>query len=619
MCGIVGIKTNLGVDELTHRVDEMRDTLIHRGPNSFGSWVDQDERIAFGHRRLSIIDLSPQGHQPMVSSSGRYVITFNGEIYNFQQLKVELEKIGHGFRGGSDTEVILAAIEEWGLDKAVLQLLGMFAFAIWDKKDKKTFLVRDRIGKKPLYYYADNVSWAFASELKALVKSNVFTPIISKSSLSLYMRYGYIPETNSIYEKVFKVQPGSIVELGSCGLEPKTRMYWDIKSIAEKGQQDPMNKSMDEIVDDIDTILSSSVKLRMVSDVPLGAFLSGGIDSSLIAALMQKQSMTPIKTYTIGFKDPRYNEAKHAKEISQFLGTDHHEMYIDGQDLLDVLPSLSKIVDEPLADISILPTYLVSKLAVQDVTVVLSGDGGDELFCGYGHYFKGDKAWQQSRKLHFMGRSIGQWVSGHNFGAGKMARAGALVSATNQEELCTALLSQWQQPNRTVIGGTNLDLEGNMTLEKGMLVDIKNYMMLRDMKRYLVDDILHKVDRATMSVSLEARAPLLDHRLIEYAWSLPIDMKQNKFKGKLPLRALLKNYVPEALYDRPKQGFGVPISAWLREDLKDWSADLLFSDKSQDYFHNKAIKKLWNDHISGKYDRGVYLWNILLFLQWMES
>lgn len=621
MCGIVGLKINLSTNELSQRVDNMRDTLTHRGPNSYGSWVNEDEGLAFGHRRLSIIDLSSLGHQPMTSSTGRYTITFNGEIYNYKLLKPELENKGHLFNGGSDTEVLLASIEEWGLNSAVSRLVGMFAFALWDNYKKKTYLVRDRIGKKPLYYLVHNNSWAFASELKALIRSDIISHNISRPSLSLYMRYGYFPESNSIYENVYKVPPGCIVELDNLSAKPITKKYWDIENIAFSGQTTPFNKTMIEIVDDIDNILTDAVNIRMASDVPLGAFLSGGIDSSLIVALMQKQSMAPVKTYTIGFKDPKYNEAKHALQTAKHLGTDHNELYIDAKDLLNVLPSLSSIVDEPLADISILPTFLVSKLAANDVTVVLSGDGGDELFCGYEHYLKGKNAWYQSRSMHYLLSSLGHILSNYNYGSGKTARAGALVAASNFDELSTALLSQWQQPMRIVISKSDHDLNQNITHnnKKAQFHDIRNHMMLRDMKHYLVNDILHKVDRATMAVSLEARAPILDHRLIEYAWSIPLFMKHNGLKGKLPLRTILKNYVPEKLFERPKQGFGVPISAWLRRELKDWSTDLLFSKTSQEYFHQKAIKKLWIEHISGKYDRGAYLWNILVFLQWMES
>lgn len=618
MCGIAGIKLKVSLDELDRRLVDMRDSMHHRGPNSYGNWLDKEQGLAFGHRRLSIIELSPLGHQPMVSNSGRYVITFNGEIYNYRTLKKELEGLGFQFKGGSDTEVILASIEAWGLDQAVIRLVGMFAFGLRDQHNKVTYLVRDRIGKKPLYYCVKGDNWAFASELKALSKSKLLDFKISSVSLSLYMRYGYIPETHAIYEDVHKVPPGGIVELKD-NAAPVSRLYWDLVQIAVHGQQHLSNNSLEDISNEVEDILHDAVALRMISDVPLGAFLSGGIDSSLIVALMQNKSSKPIKTFTIGFKDPKFNEAIYAKEMAHYLGTDHHELYIDAQDLLNVLPSLPLLVDEPFADISILPTHLVSKLAVDDVTVVLTGDGGDELFCGYTHYGNAAKAWKLSRPLHFLGGAVlGKALSGVNFGAGKLARAGALIAATNQEQLCTALISQWQQPARTVLRGTNHDRDINITQQKELSSDIRNYMMLRDMKRYLVDDILHKVDRASMSVSLEARAPILDHRLIEYAWHLPIAMKNDGIKGKLPLRAILKKYVPEHLYERPKQGFGVPISSWLRNDLKAWAEALLFSEQAQEYFYPAALKSLWIDHSSGKYDRGVYLWNILLFLHWLE-
>lgn len=620
MCGIAGIKLEQPQGDLLERLISMRDAMVHRGPDSCGEWVHPSLSMALGHRRLSIVELSPLGHQPMASSSGRYVITFNGEIYNFRQLRHELEALGCSFRGGSDTEVILASVEAWGLDQALSRFIGMFAFALWDEQEQKLFLVRDRIGKKPLYYLKNARGWAFASELKGLVKCGLAEPVVCRRALSLYMRYGYVPNPHAIYEGMFKVPPGSVVELARGVEEPVMRCYWDVSQVAERGVRHIEGRSASQIVSELETLLDDAVSMRMVADVPVGAFLSGGIDSSLIAALMQKHSTSRVSTYTIGFREEAYNEAQHARKVAEYLGTDHHEMFITERNLLDVLPGLPEIVDEPLADISILPTYLVSKLASGSVKVVLSGDGGDELFCGYGHYARAAAAWEHNRRFGWGPlQGVARRLMASHYGGGRLARGGALLGARNQEELCSALISQWQRPSLTVVGGVDADREGCASESPVLQGDIRNYMMLRDMKRYLVDGILHKVDRASMAASIEARAPILDHRMIEYAWTVPVDQKADAEKGKLPLRAILGKYLPEQLYERPKQGFGVPISSWLRGQLREWADGLIHSDQAAEFFVTESLEALWREHLSCRHDRGAYLWNILLFLHWIKA
>lgn len=598
----------------------MASSISHRGPDAEGFWFDSAYNAAFGHRRLSIVDLSPTGSQPMASASGRYITCFNGEIYNFQTIRSELESLGAHFRGHSDTEVLLEAIERWDLETALSRFIGMFAFALWDTQTKTLSLVRDRLGKKPLYFIADDSGWAFASELKALVASGAFPLRVSSEALSLYMRYGYIPSPLSIYEGVKKVEPGTIVTLTQNGTHPTITRYWDVNAAALKGLENPSQSTMEELCDELDDLLADSVRLRMIADVPLGAFLSGGIDSSSIVAMMRKHHTGTINTYTIGFNELAFNEAIYAREVAAHFGTEHHELYVTERDLLKQVTRIAQIVDEPMADISIFPTLAVSELAGTSVKVVLSGDGGDELFCGYSHYQRIQTAENYLNRLpRALTRSLARPLLKINGSGGKLPRAAAIGCARNQEELCRAIISQWQCPSEIVHGG--VDADRWLRIPKNSLLhgDIRNYMMLRDMQRYMVDDILHKVDRASMAASIEARAPLLDHRIVEFAWRIPLSKKIQNGTGKLPLRAVLDRYLPRELYDRPKKGFAVPISAWLRGELRDWASALIEAPHCQDYFDQQYFRQLWQQHLSERHDRGAYLWNALLFLQWFSE
>jgi asparagine synthase (glutamine-hydrolysing) len=622
MCGIVGA-SNAGHQgiQLDTLLPNMAGAIVHRGPDAQGVWIDPNGAVGFAHRRLSILDLSTSANQPMSSASGRFTICFNGEIYNFQPLRQELEQLGYPFRTHGDTEVILAAVEHWGLNQAVSRFVGMFAFALWDRDSGLLHLVRDRIGKKPLYYTLQGNEWAFASELKALKQAAHLRFEISSKALSLYLRYGYIPAPDSIFTNIYKVRPGTITTLDLKGTAARHEVYWDIATIAQHNQLGSAGMDDASAVQSLDDLLNDAVKLRMIADVPVGAFLSGGIDSSTIVAIMQKYTPHQLKTYTIGFNDPDFNEATHAKDVAKFLGTDHQELYIEASSLLARIESLPDVVDEPLADISILPTLIVSELAARDVKVILSGDGGDELFCGYNHYPLLQRTMQLNAKVPApLRKALAGVLQRNNHGVGKIARVGSLFKANSREEFCRALISPWQIPEQIVRNGTNVDDTTGAFVDASFGSDDEvNYMMLRDLYRYLPDDILHKVDRASMRTSIETRAPLLDHRVIEYAWQLPLGMKRRGETGKWVLKQVLSRYIPEHLWNRPKRGFGVPISKWLRTDLKPWAEALLHGESIDRYFYREKVIDIWNQHISGRYDRGTYLWSILLFLWWEQS
>ena len=592
----------------------------HRGPDGVGSWLAEGYPLGFAHRRLSIIDLSSGGAQPMMSPNRRWVISFNGEIYNYQGLTTELRKLGHAFRSNSDTEVILAAIEQWGLHEALSRFIGMFAFALWDGESQRVYLVRDRVGVKPLYYSAQNGNWAFASEMKALRQATFLNLRISRDNLSLYMRYGYIPAPQTIFEGVYKVPPGCIVTLTLNGEAPTTTEYWSVVDAATKGLSTPLSTSPDDWMDEFATLLDDSVRLRMVADVPVAAFLSGGIDSSTVVALMRQHSSQPIRTYTIGFHDGDFNEAGYAANVARHLGTQHQELFVTEQDLLHGMEDIARTCDEPFSDISILPTLFVSRLAARDLKVVLSGDGGDELFCGYGHYSRVALAQRYSSLLgNPVSRLIGRQLEQFGHGAGKIPRIGGILAAKTHDAVCRAVISRWQSPSRIVRNGSDGTGETWPTSTPPFADDVRNYMMARDMRYYLPDDILHKVDRASMAASLEAREPLLDHRLIEFAWRIPLSIKVRDGVTKWPLRQVLARHVPVELFDRPKKGFAVPISRWLRGALREWASEALGSATTAEYFDAKRVDKLWQEHLSGRFDRGYYLWDVILFDKWMKS
>jgi asparagine synthase (glutamine-hydrolysing) len=644
MCGWSGIWQSGGASrqELCEQARIMADTLMHRGPDDEGTWADPEAGVAFGFRRLAIVDLSPEGHQPMCSESGRYVIAFNGEVYNFTALRQPLESLGHRFRGHSDTEVILAAIEEWGLEAAVRQFVGMFAFALWDKHDRTLSLVRDRIGIKPLYYGWMGRTFLCGSELKALRAHPSFHPHIDTAAVALYMRHNYVPTPYSIYQGIAKLPPGSILTLSSPTDRPTPVPYWSLKEIAEQGIAHPFSGSEDEAGEHLERVLREAVALRMVADVPLGAFLSGGVDSSLVVAHMQIQSRSPVKTFSIGFREAGYDEARHAHAVAAHLGTEHTELYVTPADAQAVIPDLPTIYDEPFADSSQVPTFLVSKLTRKHVTVSLSGDGGDELFGGYDRYPVTAGLWSVSRRIPYgirramsssitkvspkaYDRSLGRIASVFPImPAGSLGRrahtVADLLNCRTSEDLYTRVMSHWGTPEEVVHGAREpssavFDLRPNAGLPT-----FTHRMMYLDTLTYLPDDILTKVDRASMAVSLEVRVPLLDHRVVEFAWSLPLSMKIMNGQSKRILRRMLYKHVPSELIERPKQGFAVPIGAWLRGPLSEWANTLLDEKRlrQQDVLDPGPIRRMWAEHLSGARDWQAHLWVVLMFEAWYD-
>ncbi|MDZ4287187.1 MAG: asparagine synthase (glutamine-hydrolyzing), partial [Prosthecobacter sp.] len=607
---------------MTTIVRSMTDAIANRGPDDSGAWVDADAGVALGHRRLSILDLSPLGHQPMASANGRFVIVFNGEVYNFQQLRSELEAHGHGWRGHSDTEVMLAAFCQWGVEKACQKFNGMFAFAVWDKQEQVLQLGRDRLGEKPLYYGWLGETLVFASELKAIRRFPGFSAGVDRRALAALLRFNYIPDPYCIHEGFHKLPPASILTLRTPAAGPLPRHYWSLRSVIEEGCDHPFQGSETEAIEVFESMLKEAVGLRMVADVPLGAFLSGGVDSSLIVAMMQAQSRRPVRTFTIGFDVAEYNEAPYAKQVAAHLGTDHTEMYVSGQDALEVIPSLPALYDEPFSDYSQIPTALVCKMARQHVTVALSGDAGDELFGGYERYFVGRSLWE---KFAWMPPALKQLAAGamtalppaalNSLGSAarpllpkrlrhvpfgdKLHKLAEVVAAPGMETLYLNLMSHWKQPEQVVIGGS--DAATAITDKAGWprVRDFTHRMMHLDMETYLPGDILTKVDRAAMGVSLEGRIPLLDTHLIEFAWRIPFSMKVRDGKGKWLMRETLYRHVPKRLIDRPKRGFGVPLEQWLRNELREWAEDLLSESrlKREGFFHAAPIRQKWREYL----------------------
>jgi asparagine synthase (glutamine-hydrolysing) len=647
MCGIAGFfgsTAGHGGDELAGIVRSMTDALVHRGPDDSGAWVDPGRGVGLGHRRLSILDLSPEGHQPMLSAGGRFVIVFNGEIYNFQSLREELGAKGHRFRGHSDTEVMLAAFLEWGVPESTKKFNGMFAFALWDRQERALHLGRDRLGEKPLYYGWIDGTLVFASELKAIARHPQFEANIDRRSVTALLRYSYIPGPHSIYKGVHKLPPATLLTWDGSSARPAPRTYWNLREVVEQGLDHPFAGSEDEAADQLESLLKDAVRMRMISDVPLGAFLSGGIDSSLIVSLMQAQSSRPVRTFTIGFHEKEYNEAQHAKEVARHLGTDHTEFYVTGQDALDVIPKLPALFDEPFSDQSQIPTYLVCGLARKHVTVALSGDAGDELFGGYERYAMGRSIWNKFAWLPPALRKLGAgamtavpagtWnalarAAGPLMPAGfrnvpfgdKLHKLAEVVAAPGMDSLYLNLMSHWKQPADVVIGGSEADTPITNRDGRPRVSDFTHRMMQLDMETYLPDDILVKVDRAAMGVSLEGRIPLLDTAVMEFAWRVPYAMKVRNGKGKWILRRVLDRHVPRPLIDRPKRGFGVPLDRWLRGPLRDWAADLLDDSRlrREGYFHPEPIQKKWSEHLSGSRNWHFYLWDVLMFQAWLAG
>ncbi len=655
MCGIAGIFSKSASWNLAQTVQCMANSLLHRGPDDDGIWTDEAMGLALGHRRLSILDLSPAGHQPMISSSGRYVIAFNGEIYNHMELRRELENISPNppllrremvWRGHSDTESLLAGFEAWGIETTLKKTVGMFAIALWDREEKVLTLARDRMGEKPLYYGWQGETFLFGSELKALKAHPDFLAEIDRNAICLYLRHCAIPAPHSIYIGIKKLLPGSYLQLplnrgvdDLRALNPKK--YWSLAEVVAQGEATPFVGSDTDAIAALDGQLKQSIGLQMMADVPLGAFLSGGVDSSTVVALMQAQSIRRVKTFSIGFDEPGYNEAHYAKAVAQHLGTEHTELYVSSAEAMQMIPRLSRIYDEPFADSSQIPTFLVSQMARQHVTVSLSGDAGDELFCGYNRYALAD-IWRRIEKVPFGVRKM----TGHlvksvtpttwdtffrltdnfvtlpvNMGDKLSKLAAQLESVDGINELYYSLVSEIDHPEQVVIGAKE---PATWLTEVGMKLPFSNpklHMMFMDAMTYLPDDILVKVDRAAMANSLETRVPLLDHRMVEMAWTLPMAMKVRAGKSKWILRQVLYQYVPERLIERPKAGFAIPLDDWLRGPLRDWVEELLDESRLQQegFFNVKYIRAAWQAHLEGKRNNSTFLWNIMMFQLWLEE
>lgn len=647
MCGIVGLVDKSLRSEviLTSVVSVMSSALEHRGPDSSGLWTDFSQNIAFGHRRLKINDLSDAGKQPMKSVSGRYQIVFNGEIYNFRELRKELEdavapKPIH-WNGSSDTEVLLMAIDFWGIDSSLKKLVGMFSFAIWDVYSRQITLVRDRFGEKPLYYgYQDGV-FIFASELKALRNYPGFRYKISKYALAEYVRLGYVPGALSIFEDIYKVPLGSTLTISKAdiesGLSPQIASYWSTDELSNHTptMTTARIEGQDLVLDSLDEMLRSVVEREMVADVPLGIFLSGGTDSSLIASVAQSISDVPISTFSIGFEQGNYNEAHYAKEIAKYIGSEHQELYVGEKELLEVVPMLTLIYDEPFSDSSQIPMILLSKLARQRVTVVLSGDGADELFLGYNRHLAAHR-WQTH--LHAVPLAVRKTFSkvlGLNivqklvysltrfFGpiggvSAKLAKVSKALSAANLTDLYRQTVEKW--PVDEILSKPVLDSLRDMPLS-GVCIQNLEDMARQDIATYLSDGVLVKVDRASMATSLEVRAPFLDHTLANFSGNLPMHWKIRDGEGKWILKRLLTRYLPMALTARPKMGFSVPIDEWLRGPLRMWAEELLSETriKSENFFDYSVIRRRWDEHLSGKNDWSECLWTVLMFQDWLEK
>ena len=697
MCGFCGfLITDASVlSRAEADVSSMALAIQHRGPDDTGSWTDASAGIALGFRRLSILDLSSAGHQPMHSASGRFVMTFNGEIYNHIDLRgllsaAQLGTPAQPWRGHSDSETLLACLEAWGLEETLQKTVGMFAIALWDKQTRTLHLARDRFGEKPLYYgWATTASTAapafvFGSELKALRAYPGFANPVSREALALYMRFTYVPAPYSIYQNIFKLEPGCMLSIdtsvalqhegklleaghqvpsvptaASAPLRPpsmqgglRMHRWWSLASVVEVGAQNQI-KSKEEALETLEQCLKDAVSVQSLADVPLGAFLSGGVDSSCIVALMQAQASSPVKTFTVGFEEAGFDETPHARAVAQHLGTDHNEIFVSAKQAQAVIAELPTIYDEPFADSSQIPTHLVCKAARQQVTVALSGDAGDELFGGYNRYFWGPRIWSRLAWLPYPARqALGAAIKTLPTGgwdalsrpmnallpeSKNLARVGdrahklasRLSGVHNLDDLYNSLVSEWQDPAKVVKGngwkiGVNLQVPASMLTDPLPAIGAEQHqlrMMYRDTMTYLPDDILCKVDRAAMATSLETRVPFLDHRVAELAWRLPLNMKIRNGQGKWALRQVLYKYVPKELIDRPKAGFAIPVGQWLRGPLRDWVEALLDEKRLEveGYFYPKPIRDKWFQHLTGRYDHTPSLWAVLMFQSWLES
>lgn len=648
MCGIAGVLLAAPRFEALGSIQRMTAALHHRGPDAGATFVDEAAGIALGHRRLAIIELSERGAQPMHSADGRYVIVFNGEIYNHLDLRHELETRGAiAWRGTSDTETLIECFAAWGVAATLKKSVGMFALALWDRRDRRLTLARDRFGEKPLYYgfvgQGQATALAFGSELKALRAFAGFENAIDRDSLALFLRYSYVPTPWSIYRDVFKLEPGAILEFASSEVAQRTgnvEKYWRYEDVVAAGLA---NQIHDEslALNQLEHVLSEAVGLQLVADVPVGAFLSGGIDSSTIAALMQARSSRPIKTFTVGFDEAGFDEAPHAREVARHLGTDHSEIRVTPEEARAVIPNLPAMYDEPFGDSSQIPTSIVCAAARREATVALSGDAGDELLGGYNRYVIGPRLWRGLSKAPAAWRGIigpglgaipdGGWAAMARLpGLGKAVapfrdkayKLGADLGAMNSaDDLYRALVAEWSDADAPVLHAQRRATRLDDLSFASMVAEPTQRMMLLDGLTYLPDDILVKVDRAAMAVSLETRVPLLDHRVAELAWRLPLSMKVRDGKGKWALRQILYRHVPRELVERPKAGFAIPVGRWLRGPLRDWADDLLSQDrlKSKNYLDANVVGKLWSEHRAGTRDWTARLWNVLMFQSWLES
>lgn len=649
MCGIVGFrKSSL---EPFSIANSMCEKINARGPDGAGVWSEDDQPVILGHVRLSILELSEAGNQPMVSECGRYVLVLNGEIYNHQSLRKQLGESGLviNWRGQSDTETLLACFVAWGIEKTLQATIGMFAIAVWDKQEQILTLARDRMGEKPLYWGWSNDLLIFASELKSIKAHPEFEAVIDRDALTLLLRHCYIPAPYSIYKGIQKLMPGHVLQIPLQGdlsqsKAAASKPYWSLNKVVEQGLANPFVGSPEAAVDALEEQLTKSVADQMLADVPLGAFLSGGVDSSTIVALMQAQSDMPVRTFTLGFNEPGYNEAEHAKAVAKHLGTAHTELYVQPDDALAIIPNLANMYCEPFADSSQIPTFLVSQLAKQHVSVALSGDAGDELFGGYNRYIAAQKVWGPVQKMPSFVRRLAagglrslspnSWDKLFEFAKpilpkklqlsipGEKARKlSEVLTLSSGEAFYRQLTSHWTDPASVVING-----QEPITL----LTDpsawpktdcLEHAMMAMDAQTYMSDDILVKVDRAAMASSLETRTPMLDHRVVELAWKMPLEYKIRNGQGKWVLRQVLYKYVPKDLIERPKAGFGIPLASWLRGPLREWAEALLDEKRlrQEGYFHPAPIRTMWLEHLSGKKNWQYHLWNILMFQAWLEN
>ncbi|PRE46852.1 asparagine synthase (glutamine-hydrolyzing) [Burkholderia multivorans] len=651
MCGIDGFLNSVAFDEETARgtLARMTASLAHRGPDAQGLWVDPAAGIALGHRRLAIVDLSVHGRQPMASACGRYVMVFNGEIYNHRELRAQLERVGRApaWRGHSDTEVLLAAFAAWGVDATLRRATGMFALALWNRESRVLTLARDRIGEKPLYYGRIGDALVFASELKALRAYPGFDGEIDRDALCLYLRHSAVPAPHTIYRGIRKLPPGSWIQFEHAQDTPRIRTYWALEHAIDAGHHEPFAGTAAEAVDRLDTVLRQAVARQMEADVPLGAFLSGGVDSSAIVALMQAQSAAPVDTFTIGFHEAGYDEAGYAKAVARHLGTRHTELYVTADHALDVVPKLPAIYDEPFSDASQIPTFLVAELTRRHVKVSLSGDGGDELFGGYTRYFLTPRLW---RKLHRVPAAVRTRIAGAlhalrpdhadqlaavaqgAWGAGELRESptrigdrlhklGHVMTADSRIGLYRLLMSSVHHPERIALGGHEPSTPLDTVSAWPAHLSFAEQAMAIDTLTYLPTDILTKVDRAAMAVSLETRMPFLDHHVVEFAWRLPASLRLPEGQSKALLRRLLDRYVPTELIDRPKQGFCAPIDHWLRGALRDWADALLQPSRLRDegFFDAAAVERLWRQHQTGRMNWQHQLWTVLMFQAWLDA